>query len=141
VAGLGLLVVSAAALVVAELSRASSLPSLPTVQTPGPRISDPAPARELILDSVAPLRSGVEVSFHGSGLDPNRRAVAGFMQDGKISPLNDALPVAADGTFHLTGRVPAGMHAGEASLLACNVADDGNFVPGRDCAKAQVQIR
>jgi hypothetical protein len=90
---------------------------------------------------VTPLHSGTVVSFHGSGLDPDRRAVAGFLQDDKISPLNEALVVAADGTFQLTGRVPAGLHAGEASLLACNVAADGNFVPDRDCAKAPVQIR
>jgi serine/threonine protein kinase len=139
-AGLGLLVLSAGGLGVVELSKLSSLPSLPTLQTPGPAESD-VPARELVLDSVAPLRSGGEVSFHGSGLDPSRRAVAGFLQDTKIYPLNDALAVAADGTFELSGRVPPGVHAGEASLLACNVAADGNFVPGRDCAKAQVQIR
>jgi serine/threonine protein kinase len=139
-AGLGLLVLSAGGLGVVELSKLSSLPSLPTLQTPGPTESD-VPVRELVLDSVAPLHTGGEVSFHGSGLDPTRRAVAGFLQDAKITPLNDALPVAADGTFELSGRVPAGVHAGEASLLACNVAVDGNFVPGRDCAKAKVQIR
>jgi hypothetical protein len=82
------------------------------------------------------------VSFHGSGLDPARRAVAGFLQgQDAIFPINDALQVESNGSFRLTGRVPAGLQSGEATLVACNLGDDGHFVPTRDCARLQVQVR
>jgi hypothetical protein len=68
--------------------------------------------------------------------------VAGFLQgQDAIFPINDALQVESNGSFRLTGRVPAGLQSGEATLVACNLGDDGHFVPTRDCARLQVQVR
>lgn len=138
VAAVAAVLVSAGLLAASQLLVQHAGIGAPGAATPTP--AAPA-AKRLMVNSAQPLHPGATMSFRGDGLDPSRRAVAGFVRSGShIYPVDQSLDVAADGSFRLTAQVPADLPPGAATLIACNVADDGSFQLSQDCAQTRVEV-
>ena len=87
----------------------------------------------------SPLVIGSLVTVTGDGLDPKQTAGAGVLQGGAVHPLVAGMQVQPDGSFSVSGVVPADLSPGAGTLVACNFDSAGHSDLSK-CAQLPVQI-
>lgn len=139
-ASLVLVLVLAVAFATGLLKLPTSIPGVPT--TPLPSEAATADTRTVTSEPPSPLDINKPVTVSGHGLDPARRAAAGFIQgDVRIHPISDlGLTVSPDGSFSGSGIVPPDLKAGAATLVACNNRPDGS-PDAASCIQRSVTLR
>jgi hypothetical protein len=80
------------------------------------------------------------VTVTGDGLDPKQSAGAGVLQGGVVHPLSAGMQVQADGSYTVSGVVPADLQPGAGTLVACNFDSAGHSDLSK-CAQLAVQIK
>jgi serine/threonine-protein kinase len=113
-----------------------------TLPSPPIQISPAASpiTRHVNVQPASPLVIGSVVTVSGDGLDAKQAAGAGVLQGGVVHPLSAGMQVQPDGTFTVTGVVPADLQPGAGTLVACNFDSAGHSDLSK-CAQLAVQIK
>jgi len=112
------------------------IPSPPVQTSPG---ASPI-ARHVSVQPPSPLVIGSRGTVTGDGLEPKQTAGAGVLQGGAVHPLVASMQVQPDGSFSVSGVVPADLSPGAGTLVACNFDSAGHSDLSK-CAQLPVQIR
>jgi Protein kinase domain len=113
-----------------------------TLPSPPIQISPAASpvARHVNVQPPSPLVIGSVVTVTGDGLDPKQAAGAGVLQGGVVHPLSAGMQVQPDGSYTVSGVVPADLQPGAGTLVACNFDSAGHSDLSK-CAQLAVQIK